>query len=49
MAKQEGVAGLPGWLSVSQFNSTSPVFIHGTPTEEGTLTLRVGPVSVGAQ
>ncbi|XP_064384495.1 uncharacterized protein LOC135333455 [Halichondria panicea] len=42
-AQQSGLAGLPDWLRVGQFNSSfGPAYIYGTPTEpEGAVPLEV--------
>ncbi len=42
-AQQSGLAGLPDWLRVGQFNSSfGPAYIYGTPTEpEGVVPLEV--------
>ncbi len=42
-AQQRGLAGVPGWLRVGQFNSSfGPAYMYGTPTEpEGTIPLEI--------
>ncbi len=43
-AQQRGLAGVPGWLRIGQFNSSfGPAYMYGTPTEPGgTVPLEIG-------